>query len=405
MLDKSLLDKNKRYLLGVSGGPDSMALLDMMHDYNIVVAHVNYNLRNDTEKDYQVVHDYCMMHHIPFFYKEFTQEDYKEGNFQSVARDMRYQFYQEVYQKEHCDALCLGHQKDDVIETIYMHKERHSHPEYLGIKEITSRLGMTIIRPLLKNTKQSLRDYCHNNHIQFHDDYTNFQTEFTRDRIRNTILNHYTQAQKEDLLREAEKYNQSQTLKKKEVSKYLDEPIQYSSIPDSLLPDVLYALLAKHIDHSKISHHLIHEMIHQLKSPKPNIQMSIGVNEEFIKEYNNIYIRKTELKSDYTYRIENRKDFECPYFKIRSQGEMNDGIPVKEEDFPLTIRNIRQGDHMETAGGTKKVSRLFINAKIPAPLRQTWPIVLNCQGKILMVPGIAKNRGYLSINPDFFVIK
>ena len=59
MLNKSLLDKNKTYLLGVSGGPDSMALLDMMHEYHVLVAHVNYNLRNDTEEDYRVVHDYC----------------------------------------------------------------------------------------------------------------------------------------------------------------------------------------------------------------------------------------------------------------------------------------------------------------------------------------------------------
>lgn len=405
MLNKSLLDKNKTYLLGVSGGPDSMALLDMMHEYHVLVAHVNYNLRNDTEEDYRVVHDYCEKHCIPFFYKEFTPEDYQEGNFQSVARDMRYAFYQEVYQQQHCDALCLGHQKDDVIETIYMHLERHSHPDYLGIKEVSQRLGMTIIRPLLNNTKQALRDYCDTHHISFHDDYTNFQTEFTRDRIRNTILNTYTNEQKEGLLKLAQKYNLSQKEKKKEINQYLEEPIDYTKIPEYLLSDVLYALLKKHIDVSKISKHLINEIIHQIHSSKPNIKMSIGVNAQFIKEYNNIYIRIAEEVSDYTYRIESRQDFECPHFKIQSQGEMNDGIPVKDEDFPLTIRNIRPGDKMETAGGTKKISRLFINAKIPAPLRKAWPIVLNSQGKILLVPGIAKNKGYLSIHPDFFVIK
>ena len=133
--------------------------------------------------------------------------------------------------------------------------------------------------------------------------------------------------------------------------------------------------------------------------------MPIGVNEEFIKEYNNVYIRKSIKQVDYTYRIDYRQNFDCPYFKIRTQGETNDGIPVKDEDFPLTIRNMRPGDRMETAGGTKKVSRLFINAKIPLPLRRYWPVVLDCRGNILLVPGIAKNKEYLSINPDLFVIK
>ena len=193
--------------------------------------------------------------------------------------------------------------------------------------------------------------------------------------------------------------------KKKEIKKYLNEPLDYTLVPEDLLPDVLYALLKKHIEVSKISHHLIDEIIHQIQSSKPNIQMPIGVNEEFIKEYNNVYVRKSIKQLDYTYRIVNRQDFDCPYFKVRSQGEMNDGIPVKDEDFPLTIRNIRPGDRMETAGGTKKVSRLFINAKIPSPLRRYWPIVLDCRGNILLVPGIAKNKEYLSINPDLFVIK
>ena len=241
MLNTSLLDKKKKYLLGVSGGPDSMALLDMMHEYSICVAHVNYNLRNDTEEDYKVVHDYCKAHNIPFYYKEFTPDDYVKGNFQTVARDMRYAFYQEVYKTEQCDALCLGHQKDDVIETIYMHLERDSHPDYLGIQEVSCRLGMTIIRPLLHVTKQDLRDYCDDHHILFHDDYTNFQTEFTRDRIRNTILNQYTNSQKEELLKKAEEYNQKQVLKKEEVSKYLTEPLDYTLVPEDLLSDVLYA--------------------------------------------------------------------------------------------------------------------------------------------------------------------
>ncbi len=404
-----LLDTQKKYIIGVSGGCDSMALLDMLvkNNYQVIIAHVNYNLRNDTEEDYKVVHDYALLHNVPFEYKEVTSNEYKEGNFQSVARDIRYDFYKELYDHYHADGLLLAHHKDDVLETIYMHLERKSITSYLGIKEKTVIKDMTVIRPLLSLHKQDLRDYCINNHIAFHDDYTNFETHFTRDRIRNTVLNTYSEEEKEALLNKANEINKKQALLEEKAQEYIvqynkNNSIDYTIILPELMDTFLYLLLNEYVE---VSGSLIDEVKHQIKSNKPNIQMNLSVNYLFIKEYHNINIHEVSEYKDYEYVFDHKEAFNCEYFKVSFKGDMNAGIPISEDEFPITIRNSRPGDIIETVGGSKKVSRLFINNKIPASKRKTWPIVVNKNNQILLIPYIAKRKGYLATNPNYFVIK
>ena len=75
-INRKLLDKSAYYVIGVSGGCDSMALLNAMHQmgYHLLVAHVNYNYRHDSYEDYELVSDFCFEKGIPFFYKEFHQK-------------------------------------------------------------------------------------------------------------------------------------------------------------------------------------------------------------------------------------------------------------------------------------------------------------------------------------------
>ena len=78
---------------------------------------------------------------------------------------------------------------------------------------------------------------------------------------------------------------------------------------------------------------------------------------------------------------------------------------VAKNDYPITIRTMQDGDSIMTSSGPKKLSRLFINAKIPALKRKTWPVVLNKDKTIILVPHIAKNIDYLTTKPNVFVIK
>ena len=202
-MNLELLDRSKYYVIGVSGGCDSMYLLDTLRKegYHLLVAHVNYNYRHDSYMDYELVSDYCATYGIPFYYKEFHPQDYHQGNFQNQARTLRYNFYKEIYDLYHVDGVILGHHLDDHLETIYMQLSHHNTVHYLGIKQETHVQNMRIIRPLMCLYKEEIIKRCQDGHIPYHDDYTNFETDFERDKVRNTVLNHYTLQQKEELLK------------------------------------------------------------------------------------------------------------------------------------------------------------------------------------------------------------
>ena len=410
-MNEELLDKGLSYVIGVSGGCDSMYLLNTLRKkgYHLYVAHVNYHLRYDSDVDYELVKEYCKKYYIPFYYRECCQDDYCEGNFQDQAREIRYQFYYEIYQKHHCDGLILGHHLDDCLETIYMQLSKHEIIHYLGIKEVNIVKNMNVYRPLLSMYKRDILKACHDNHIPYHDDYTNFETDFERDRVRNTVLNTYTLKQKEDLLDRAFHHNKRIKELEFKVQPYyqyyiMHQKINHKDIPDELLDLFLYLILRDFIETQFISQSLIDEIKHQMNSPKPNIQMNLPVNYLFIKEYDNVYITK-QKNEEYCYCFKEYEDFVCDYFSLKKEGHINEGIYLSEDDYPITIRTMKEGDSILTTSGTKKISRLFINAKIPALKRKTWPIVLNNKETIVLVPNIAKNIDYLTTKPNLFVIK
>ena len=409
-MNEQLLNKTKYYVIGVSGGCDSMYLLDTLRKagYHLLVAHVNYNYRHDSYIDYELVCDYCATYGIPFYYKEFHSQDYHDGNFQDQARSLRYDFYKEIYDLYKCDGLILGQHLDDHLETIYMQLSKHNVIHYLGIKEESYVQDMRVVRPLMDCYKEDILQACKLRQIPYHDDYTNFEIDFERDKVRNTVLNRYTK--KEALLKRAQKHNQRIKELEFKVQPYYqqyisDGQIYYYYIPKDLRDMFLYLILRDVMHPQLISQSLIAEIKHQINSVKPNIQMNLPVNYLFIKEYDNIYIIDKDKTKGYCYEFKEFIPFGCEYFHLLDNGHINEGVYLSQDDYPITVRTMREGDSIMTSAGTKKLSRLFINAKIPALKRKTWPVVLNKDQTIILVPHIAKNIDYLTTKPNVFVIK
>lgn len=133
--------------------------------------------------------------------------------------------------------------------------------------------------------------------------------------------------------------------------------------------------------------------------------MDLPVNIRFIKEYNNIHVSKLKNSISYCLKYEQLVYDKHEHFYLSEVGHLNEGIYLTKEDFPITIRSSRPGDVINTAGGTKKVSRLYIDNKIPKSKRETWPVVENSQGMIILVPHLAKNIRYLYSKPNLYVVK
>jgi tRNA(Ile)-lysidine synthase len=183
--------KPHKYIAAVSGGPDSMAMLDMFHNDIIAVCHVNYHKRDSAKRDETIVKQFCKMHEIPFEKLDATPkllEQYDTNNFQTSARLLRYDFFAKIAKKHNTFSLLVAHNKDDFVETAIMQQERHSIALFLGIPAQQQFKTLRIERPLLNKRKRDLLKYCDQHNISYGIDETNFEDMYTRNRIRKEIL-------------------------------------------------------------------------------------------------------------------------------------------------------------------------------------------------------------------------
>jgi len=140
-------NKDKKYLAAVSGGPDSMAMLDQYKDQIAIVCHVNYNKRNSSIRDKQIVLDYCKKNNLECECLDIDKKIYElnsHRNFQTLARELRYSFFENIGKKYQIFNLLVAHNLDDFLETAYMQQTRHSKSLFYGIVEINTINNLTI---------------------------------------------------------------------------------------------------------------------------------------------------------------------------------------------------------------------------------------------------------------------
>lgn len=180
----------RRYLLAVSGGPDSMAMLNMYKNRAKAVCTVNYNKRQDSNKDVEIVRNFCEANNIKFYLKEIDPNIYKEtkiDNFQSFARKLRYDFFLEIAKKENIKRLMIAHNLNDSLETAYMQFSRNSKSLFYGIREKSRFENLILYRPLLIYQKDCLMRYCDEKNIMYAIDISNDSDIYERNRVRKII--------------------------------------------------------------------------------------------------------------------------------------------------------------------------------------------------------------------------
>ena len=182
--------KDEYIVVGVSSGPDSMALLHILKNNlknKIVCAHINHNVRKESNEEEKYLKKYCQDNNITFECMKI--EKYEKKNFENEAREKRYTFYGKILNKYHSHYLFLAHHGIDLIETILMKIKRGSNLEgYAGIREVSTLDNYKIIRPLLSLTKKDLIQYNKDNNIKYYVDHTNSDTKYTRNRYRMNII-------------------------------------------------------------------------------------------------------------------------------------------------------------------------------------------------------------------------
>ena len=136
----------------------------------------------------------------------------------------------------------------------------------------------------------------------------------------------------------------------------------------------------------------------------PNVSINLKDDVHLVKEYEKLWIKSEDFEN-YSYVLEMFEELKTPYFEISLNGKNMEGIVGLKEDYPLTIRPYKNDDYIEIKDGHKSVRRLYIDKKIPASLRKTLPILLNKEGKILLIPSLYKEVKRKSLQSNFFMIK
>lgn len=195
MLDRLTAERSYecRILLAVSGGIDSMTMATLFLGSSLgipfSVAHVNFNLRpHDCDEDQRLVQTWCRRNGIEFFSKSFDTETYaKESaiSTQMAARDLRYGWFASLIEEKGFEYLAIAHNLNDSVETFFLNLLRGTGLRGLaGIKVSNGR----IIRPLMGFSRDEIDTYAKENGVEYRDDYTNSESHYSRNRIRNEVF-------------------------------------------------------------------------------------------------------------------------------------------------------------------------------------------------------------------------
>lgn len=173
-----------RYVLAVSGGVDSMALLHMLSlvpDVHLTVAHFDHGIREDSALDRRLVQEMSKQYKLPFVYKEGgLDRDASE----EIARKARYEFLRDVQRQVNANAIITAHHLDDMIETAIHNMIRGTGRK--GLSSLNSKDGL--LRPALHLSKQQLKQYALDNGLVWREDSTNLDTKIKRNYIRHIII-------------------------------------------------------------------------------------------------------------------------------------------------------------------------------------------------------------------------
>ena len=185
-----------RYIIAVSGGVDSVALLDMLaHQPGLMltVAHFDHGIRSESARDRIFVQTLAARYKLPFVYDE---ANLGPGSSEERARNARYTFLHTVRKHARAQAIITAHHEDDVIETALMNLMRGTGRK--GMSSLRSTDG--IVRPLLRVPKSELEAYAQQHGLQWREDHTNQNTKYRRNYVRHTLVPKLTPAHRSTLL-------------------------------------------------------------------------------------------------------------------------------------------------------------------------------------------------------------
>lgn len=426
-----LLRNSDTVIVAVSGGPDSLCLLHMLHrlrdKYNLklVVAHLNHGLRPEAAEEAHAVEELAREFSAWFEKKEVDIRTYKKKNHLSeeeAGRRARYDFFYETAKKYNAAIIALGHHFDDQAETVLFNIIRGTGPDGLaGILPARSTGMVKLIRPLLFLRRSEIEDYCRFYNLKPSIDRSNLETGYTRNKIRLELIP-YLEEQFNPRTREAlfglselarydrqllrflaaKKYKQLATHFLGKTSLDLDGLL---NLPQSIRGRVLKLALAKFIPGKKLNRPHLEDLNRLLEQGKVNTRLSLPHNVEAVLTGKSLIVRSdSNLKAEkfnavnlnipgkaylpggltITARIESVDNLTWPPLSCQAYLDL-DRLSVTLLKVQPRWPGVRF--HPQGASGSKKLKDFLIDQKIPEWRRDNLPLV-TAENEILWVAGV-----------------
>lgn len=421
-LEKSLKDHDlwdKKLVLGVSGGLDSMALLTALKDLDqqVFAVHLNYGLRGqDSDADQELVE------HISEFYGfeaacfsvNYSEE---EGNLQAWARKLRYEYFEAMRIEEHCDAVVLAHHMDDQVETLVQKIFRASSPHtWNGMKSWDAQ--RFLFRPWLSIKKEEIAAYASSKAVPFREDTSNKENKYNRNWIRNrwkqeldehfpgwegNIIGMQAYA---DLLGQYRNHwlAQYSSTRKKEDNQYISIP-DLKMCPKIMQQDLLKAFIEAHPSHQAGEHLSAGMLVHLVQLLEAETGSMVSISDTLVVYTDREYLRIAPAEefstskehepmlefdqaslplahSEYRLRLE---VFDQEMEDLSNRNELC--IDVQAVQWPLKLRAWMPGDRFRPLGmkGHMKMSDFLVNRKVPRHVKSRYLVIEDGNNKIIAV--------------------
>jgi tRNA(Ile)-lysidine synthase len=400
--------ENKHFIIGVSGGSDSMVLLYLFKKAGIsaTVVHCNYQLRGESsDKDQELVEQISGFWGFDCISLRFDQPASTGINFQNWAREKRYLAFRDLKKEEHADAIAIAHHLDDQLETIFQKILRGTGME--------SWRGMDcwdgeLFRPLLNLSKDDLLDYASEKNIPYRLDATNEESTYARNFLRNSwfpLMNDLFPGWKKNVLKIPDWADKFELI----AGALLDlcEPVPgkierefFLNLPDEIQPVLVYKLIKKLNPGVYLTEGAL-DNISKLKDLQTGKSLQLTSDSYIFRERNHFLYQKNEevpKESDSKIKIDTgdvkNREYNFDGHKARLDTwdrNIDRSILQMDEDslkWPLTIRKWETGDSIEPLGLNgkhQKVSDLLTNKKIKSSEKQDAKIIETFDNRISAV--------------------
>jgi tRNA(Ile)-lysidine synthase len=435
-----MLSKNDKVLVCVSGGPDSVALVYLLYflrdefKLKLQIAHLNHMIRgSQADQDAEFVRKLSQRLNLPIISKKKDVPSFVKKNKMSLeegARLLRYRFFLEAAKKFKADKVAIGHTADDQVETVLMRIIRGTGLEGLGgMQPVSEQNGIKIIRPLIEVWKEEITDYLREKNLRFRMDLSNKDRAYFRNKIRLGLIPHlsrsYNPGIKEIILRFSDAVRQDCDYLEKSSKKAFENLSEAWAKKNKTEVGISIRRLKKYPlavqrrimrlaikkvkgDLQRINFQNLKDLNSLIQGRNRNLFLHLAGGIRARRDYDKLIFysssRQKKIKK-FKYRLKTPgitiipetglklKTISMPGRKgLIKKKTKNNNIKLFDYDklkFPLLARNRFPGDRIRPLGmkGEKKLKDIFIDQKIPLPQRDSTPVIVSADKRIVWVVG------------------